>query len=119
MSAPSAVRGGIDVAEARVSVSVLGANLDIRRFNNDAEGHPALAVALQPLNGQLVVTEATGGYETELACALQGAGLPVAVVNPRQAREFAPSMGRLAETDSIDPRMLAEPPSGLLRRDDP
>jgi transposase len=66
MSAPSAVTVGIDVAKAHVDVSVLGANLDIRRFNNDAEGHSALAVALQPLNVQLVVMEATGGYETEL-----------------------------------------------------
>ncbi|ONO02921.1 IS110 family transposase, partial [Burkholderia cenocepacia] len=60
MSAPSAVTVGIDVAKAHVDVSVLGANLDIRRFNNDAEGHSALAVALQPLNVQLVVMEATG-----------------------------------------------------------
>ncbi|MBR8095057.1 IS110-like element ISBcen8 family transposase, partial [Burkholderia cenocepacia] len=118
MSAPSAVTVGIDVAKAHVDVSVLGANLDIRRFNNDAEGHSALAVALQPLNVQLVVMEATGGYETELACALQGAGLPVAVVNPRQARDFARSMGRLAKTDAIDARMLAELASVLLRRDD-
>ena len=72
------------------------------------KAHSALAAALQPLGVALVVMEATGGYEAALACALQAAGLPVAVVNPRQARDFAKSMGRLAKTDRIDARMLAE-----------
>jgi transposase len=67
---------------------------------------------LQPLDVGLVVMEATGGYEAALACALQAAGLPVAVVNPRQARDFAKSMGRLAKTDAVDARMLAEFGSG-------
>ncbi|MBU9235054.1 IS110 family transposase, partial [Burkholderia multivorans] len=107
MSAPSLVTVGIDVAKDHVDVSVLGAHLDTQRFDNDAEGHSALAVALQPLDVALVVMEATGGYEAEMACALQSAGLPVAVVNPRQARDFARSMGRLAKTDRIDARMLA------------
>ena len=62
--------------------------------------------------------EATGGYEAALACALQAAGLAVAVVNPRQARDFAKSMGRLAKTDRIDARMLAEFAAVLVRRDD-
>lgn len=75
-------------------------------------------VTLKPLEVALVVMEATGGYETELACALQAAGLPVAVVNPRQARDFAKSMGRLAKTDAADARMLAEFAAVLLRRDD-
>ncbi|ABM56749.1 hypothetical protein Veis_0971 [Verminephrobacter eiseniae EF01-2] len=55
----------------------------------------------------LVVLEATGGYEFEAACALQAAGLDVAVVNPRQARDFARAMGALAKTDSLDAKMLA------------
>ena len=62
--------------------------------------------------------EATGGYEAALACALQATGLPVAVINPRQARDFAKSMGRLAKTDRIDARMLAELASVLARRED-
>jgi transposase len=73
---------------------------------------------LKPLDVALVVMEATGGYEAALACALQAAGLPVAVVNPRQARDFAKSMGRLAKTDAVDARMLAEFAAVLLRRDD-
>jgi transposase len=117
MSASSVVVG-IDVAKAHVDVSVLGAKLDAQRFNNEAEAHSALAVALKPLGVALVVMEATGGYEAALACALQAAGLPVAVVNPRQARDFAKSMGHLAKTDRIDARMLAEFAGVLARRDD-
>jgi transposase len=117
MSASSVVVG-IDVAKAHVDVWVLGAKLDVQRFDNEAEAHSALAAALRPLCVALVVMEATGGYEAALACALQAAGLPVAVVNPRQARDFAKSMGRLAKTDAIDARMLAEFASVLVRRDD-
>lgn len=117
MSASSVVVG-IDVAKAHVDVSVLGAMLDVQRFDNEAEAHSALAAALKPLGVALVVMEATGGYEAALACALQAAGLPVAVVNPRQARDFAKSMGRLAKTDRIDARMLAEFAAVLVRRDD-
>lgn len=117
MSASSVVVG-IDVAKAHVDVAVLGAKLEARRLDNQAEGHSTLVAALKPLGVALVVMEATGGYETELACALQAAGLPVAVVNPRQARDFAKSMGRLAKTDAVDARMLAEFAAVLLRRDD-
>jgi len=101
-----------------VDVAVLGTKLDAQRFDNEAEAHSALAATLKPLDVALVVMEATGGYEAALACALQAAGLPVAVVNPRQARDFAKSMGRLAKTDRIDARMLAEFASVLVRRDD-
>ena len=117
MSASSVVVG-IDVAKAHIDVSVLGAKLQAQRFDNEAEAHSALAAALKPLGVALVVMEATGGYEAALACALQAAGLPVAVVNPRQARDFAKSMGRLAKTDRIDARMLAEFAAVLVRRDD-
>lgn len=117
MSASSVVVG-IDVAKAHVDVFVLGAKLQAQRFDNDAEGHSALVAALSSLGVALVVMEATGGYEAALACALQAAGLPVAVVNPRQARDFAKSMGRLAKTDAVDARMLAELAAVLVRRDD-
>ena len=109
---------GIDVAKAQVDVSVLGAILEAQRFDNEAEGHSALAAALAPLGVVLVVMEATGGYEAALACALQAAGLAVAIVNPKQARDFAKSMGKLAKTDRIDARMLAEFAAVLVRRDD-
>lgn len=117
MSALS-VTVGIDVAKAHVDVCVLHASAGVQRWDNDAQGHSALAAALQPLGVALVVMEATGGYEAALACALQAAGLPVAVVNPRQARDFAKSMGRLAKTDAIDARMLAELAAVLACRED-
>lgn len=109
---------GIDVAKAHVDVFVLGASSGVQRFSNDADGHSALAAALLPLGTGLVVMEATGGYEAALACALQASGLPVAVLNPRQARDFARSMGRLAKTDAVDARMLAEMAAVLVRRED-
>lgn len=109
---------GIDVSKEHVDVAVLGAEIGAGDFNNDPEGHTALAAWLRPLKVQLVVMEATGGYEAALACALQASGFAVAVVNPKQARDFAKAMGRLAKTDRIDARMLAELASVLLRRED-
>ena len=107
---------GIDVAKAHIDCAALGAQLASRVFANDSDGHSALAAALQPLGVALVVMEATGGYETPLACALQAAGLAIAVVNPKQARDFAKGMGRLAKTDRIDAKALAEFAAALLRR---
>jgi transposase len=109
---------GIDVSKAYVDVEVIGAKPEAERFANEVEGHSALAAALQPLGVQLVVMEATGGYEAALACALQAAGLAVAVLNPKQARDFAKSMGRLAKTDRIDARTLAELGMVLVGRAD-
>jgi transposase len=117
MSADSVVVG-IDVAKAHVDLKVLGTTFDTQRFDNEAEGHTALVTALQPLKVRLVVMEATGGYEAHLACALQAAGLAVVVINPKQARDFAKSMGRLAKTDRIDAGVLAELARVLVDRDD-
>jgi transposase len=114
----TAVVVGIDVAKAPVDVVVLGAKLEAECFANEAEGHSALAAALQPLGVQLVVMEATGGYEAALACALQAAGLAVAVINPKQGRDFAKSMGHLAKTDRIDAQALAELGTVLVGRAD-
>jgi transposase len=118
MSAASAVVVGIDVAKAGVDVSVLGIAFDARRFDNDADGHSALAAVLTPLQPQLVVMEATGGYESALACALQAAGLAVAVINPKQAKDFARAMGYLTKTDRVDAQALAEFAAVLIRRYD-
>lgn len=75
---------------------------------NETSGIEALCTELLGLSPALVVLEATGGYEFEAACALQAAGLAVAVVNPRQARDFARAMGALAKTDRLDAHSLAE-----------
>ena len=95
---------GIDIAKDSVEVSTLGAPGPEGGYGNDPEGHSAL-IAQVPA-GALVVMEATGGYEAALACALQAAGLAVAVVNPKRARDFAKGVGALAKTDRIDARVL-------------
>jgi len=107
---------GIDVAKASVEVLTLGGAGPEGEFGNDPEGHTALLARLPA--GVLVVMEATGGYEAALACALQAAGLAVAVVNPKQVRDFAKGMGQRAKTDRIDARVLAEFGQALGRKSD-
>jgi transposase len=97
---------GIDVSRDKLEVASTMASTWLR--SNDTSGIEALAGELQSLRPALVVLEATGGYEFEAACALQAAGLDVALVNPRQARDFARAMGALAKTDRLDAHMLAE-----------
>jgi transposase len=111
---------GIDVASLHVDVAAIGAELpaSLARVSNDADGHSALADGLARLQPTLVLMEATGGYEAALACALQAAGLRVAVINPRMARDFARAMQRLAKTDRIDAATLAELAGVLARRPD-
>ena len=77
------------------------------QVSNDVAGLQALVSQLSALAPALTVLEATGGYEFEAACALQAAGLAVAVVNPRAAHDFARAMGALTKTDALDARMLA------------
>lgn len=97
---------GIDVAKDRVAVHV---RPDGRAFSctTDPHGLAELVGRLQPLRPKLIVLEATGGYESVVAAALTAAGLPVAIVNPRQTRRFAGALGRLAKTDPIDAAVLA------------
>jgi transposase len=96
---------GIDVSKLHLDVCVAGTQ---QRVPNDADGWTELTAMLQGVNVDLVVLEATGGYERGLVCALQGAGLFVARVNPRQARDFAKSLGVLAKTDQVDARVLRD-----------
>lgn len=109
---------GIDVAKDHVDVHASTAPPWAERLANDESGHAALAERLTPLGVALVVMEATGGYEAPLACALQAAGLAVAVVNPRQARDFARATGQLAKTDRIDAEGLAAFGRMLITRAD-
>lgn len=118
MSESSVAVVGIDVAKDHVDVAMVGASLAATRYDNEIDGHTALIAALHPRSPRLVVMEATGGYEAALACALQAAGIAVAVVNPRQARDFAKALGRLAKTDRIDAEGLAEFGRMLLTRPD-
>lgn len=114
----SSVTVGIDVAKAHLDICVLGVEFTALRVTNDIGGFAEITTLLRPHAVSLVVMEATGGYEATLARALQAAGLPVAVINPMQARDFAKSMGRFAKTDTVDARMLAELAAVLVRRDD-
>lgn len=97
---------GIDVSKASLDVAVLPAG-EVLQFANDANGVDALRTKLSSSSVDLVVMEATGGYETSVATALVGTGLRVAVVNPRQIRDFAKATGRLAKTDRIDALVIA------------
>jgi transposase len=97
---------GVDVAKAHLDVHVRPHGTAFR-VANDPAGLAALVERLGPLGGALVVLEATGGLEYAAAAALAAAGLAVAVVNPRQARDYARSAGRLAKTDRLDAQTLA------------
>ena len=97
---------GIDVAKDGVDIAVRPTGHSWHTPYDEAE--VALLVAkLQDLKPAGVVMEATGGLEVPLAAALAAASLPVAVVNPRQVRDFAKSTGRLAKTDALDAHVLA------------
>jgi transposase len=96
---------GIDVSKAKLDVAV--GDAPAFAVANTPEGHAELVGRLAPLRPRRVVLEATGGLEAPAAAALSAAGLPVLVVNPRQARDFARAMGYLAKTDAIDARALA------------
>ena len=108
---------GIDVAKATFDVA-LGAQGAVEQFANGEEGHDGLLAKLKDLPVELIVLEATGGYEFAVASALQAAGFSVAIINPRQARDFAKAMGYLAKTDRIDARMLAQMAEVLARHPD-
>lgn len=97
---------GVDVSKATLDVALLHEGKQ-SQLGNDSVGIDELIKLLKPLAVDLVVMEATGGYETVAATALAAAGLRVAVVNPRQVRDFAKASGRLAKTDRIDAKVIA------------
>lgn len=119
-------QGGVANREQRpnAGVDVCKQHLDVclgtleQRVTNDANGWGELTAKLKAAEVDLVVLEATGGYERGLVCALQGAGVVVARVNPRQARDFAKSMGVLAKTDQVDARTLRDFADVLARHKD-
>jgi len=79
-----------------------------KRVANDPSGFASIIDALRDKDIRIVVLEATGGYQTALVAALHQTDIPFKVVNPRQVRDFARSMNRLAKTDKIDATILAE-----------
>jgi transposase len=97
---------GIDVAKAQLDMALRPTGERWAVANNDA-GIAALVARRLALPPALIVLEATGGYQRAVVAALAAARLPVAVVNPRQARDFAKATGQLAKTDALDARALA------------
>ena len=99
-------RQGIDVAKATLDVAI-GSDGELVQVENNEAGIARLIQQLSEIGPTLVVLEATGGYESLVAGAIAGREIAVAVVNPRQVRDFAKATGVLAKTDRIDARVLA------------
>ena len=97
---------GIDISKAHLDTATRPSH-PVARHTNDPAGIAALVARLASLAPSLVVVEATGGRELPLLAALQVAGISTAAINPRQARDFAKAVGRLAKTDRIDAAVLA------------
>lgn len=98
---------GIDVSKEGLDVAFTPV-LQPMRASNDPAGIDSVLQHLRQFEVRLVLLEATGGYETAAACALQAVGYDVVVINPRQARDFARAMGQLAKTDTLDAAVLAQ-----------
>ncbi|MGO8669014.1 MAG: IS110 family transposase [Desulfobaccales bacterium] len=111
---------GIDVSSQRLDVDTVPVSQSFSKPNTEG-GIASLVVRLQDLNPQIVLLEATGGYEIPVAYALYEAGLPVVITNPKAVRYFAKAIGRLAKTDKLDAQVLAlyaqkvQPPVHPLR----
>lgn len=97
---------GIDVGKARLDIARSDQE-DVWQLSNDEDGIQELLTVLMETRPELVVLEATGGFEMPAAVALAAAQIPVVIANPRQTRDFAKSTGQLAKTDRIDARGLA------------
>ncbi len=102
----ASINVGIDVGKSELAVAVLPSGESFTEVN-DERAVMRLVQRLSALGCERVVLEASGGYETLVVGALAAAGLPVAVVNPRQVRDFARAMGQLAKTDPLDARVIA------------
>jgi len=97
---------GIDVSSERLDVDNAPVRQPCSEANNDS-GIASLTAHLKALNPQIVLLEATGGYEIPVAYALYEAGLPVVIANPKAVRHFAKALGKLAKTDKLDAQILA------------
>ena len=97
---------GVDVSQHKLDVHLRPDNLQ-RRFDNTEEGVAELLAWVRPLGCERIVCESTGPYQKLLIAALLAERLPAVVANPRQVRDFAKGMGKLAKTDSIDAAVIA------------
>jgi transposase len=97
---------GIDVSKRSLEVQIYG-EAKSRKIGNDADGFAILIEQIKVLQPELIVFEATGGYERRAVKALSEAGFAAAVVNPTRVRRFAEGLGVLAKTDKIDAQVIA------------
>ncbi|MDD4959621.1 MAG: transposase [Gallionella sp.] len=97
---------GIDVSKSTLDVCIEPA-VQTLHVAYDETGISQIVVRLKEVSPTLIVLEATGGLEVRMATELASVGLPVAIINPRQARDFAKATGQLAKTDRVDAAMLA------------
>lgn len=97
---------GIDIAKDSVDVCI-EPDAEVMHLTYDNKGVATISQRLKAVSPTLIVMEATGGLETRLASELVALGLSVAVINPRQARDFAKATGQLAKTDRVDAAVLA------------
>src|SRR5678809_1560922 len=101
------IAAGVDVGKVNLDVGIHG-EPGVARFGNTPSEIRRQTAQLKKRGAERIVVEATGGYEEALLESLAKAGLWVARINPRQARNFARATGQLAKTDGLDARMLAE-----------
>ena len=100
------VFAGVDVSKARLDIAVTGSD-ETWSVSNTSEGIAQFVQRLGEIGPELVVMEATGGFEVPAAAALAAAEIQVVIANPRQVRDFARATGQLAKTDEIDAQVLA------------
>ena len=98
---------GVDVSKATLDICIMPPGQAMHVTYDDA-GIGQVVAILKETHPTLIVLEATGGLEVRLASELAAVNLPVAIINPRQARDFAKATGRLAKTDEVDAAMLAD-----------
>lgn len=108
MSQPNPLCVSIDVSKTTLDIAT--ANNEFAQFTagNDTDGFELIIAELRKHSVALVLMEATGGLEAAVACSLQAEGFDIAVINPRQARNFSRAMGYLAKTDRIDAKVLSQ-----------
>ena len=97
---------GIDVSKGKLDIAVLGKK-DVWQVDNTSQGIACLVQQMKDWQPELIVVEATGGYQRAVVETLFHAGLSVAVVNPARVRQFARASGLLAKTDKLDAFVLA------------
>jgi transposase len=107
MATSSGTYVGIDVSKAKLDVAIFGEK-QAWQVTNTKEGIQKLAQQMQKVCPELIVVEATGGYQRAVVDALFQIGFPVSVVNPARVRQFARACGLLAKTDKLDAFVLAE-----------